>query len=585
MKLKRSFFRIFVLISLCGIFALLANAAAAPKLEVNPASPMWPEGSAASWSCEISDGNSEFYDYRWFIVYKGTVYDACDMENLPDMPWYQYGDPELQFGIGPMENRYYISGISSELNGAEIYCMAENANGTVYSSHARIQVTDAEEPAPPEGLSMPAYYSVKQGESLVLTCTAKAAAGAAGSLHHLWFVSDTGSLSGIVAIDRGAETNATLKVDTSKPGARTYYCGVWTDGGKYENNLSYTGAVTVEVLEDTVSSVHITENPEKLTYKVGEKVDLKGLKLRVEGSPDSYDLSDFSELTVKPETFEEKGKVSVTLTYRGKSAAFEVEVKGREPEKPIIDRQPEGGVIKVGSEKAELSVEAHAEDEGTLRYAWYSSPDGNKANLKPVNYTDNPVLVLPQKEGTFYYCVYIWNCLDGVESEPTISGLIPVTFEAAAEEEEEQERQEEERPAEEFITAGETEDPVELPEENQVPPRKERKSFGVWAIVLFILVVLLAMGAGAFFIVRMVRSEKGEPKLKMAEKAAGKAARHPAEKAGKSAPAGLDETVVIDPNEIKTVSPKDMDETRVISEDLSAEALLEELSDGFSENS
>ncbi len=586
MTMKRFFSSAAALLLLLCLLCVFAFAETAPMLEINPASPIFPEGSTASWSCTVSDGSGDFYDYHWYIVYGGTVYDTWDFDNLASMPWYAFGDPETEFGIGAMENRYFITGIRKGLDGAEIFCTAENSLGKVTSERAVIRVTDSDEPLPPENLGMPAFYSVEQDSELVLTCKATKAPSASGGLHHLWYRSSTGSLRDIQAVNRGSETNATLKVDTSEPGITTYYCGVCTDGGKYENNFSFTGAITVEVLEkEKIQEITALEEPAKLVYKVGEYPDLAGLKLRVITNKGFFDLTDLSEVSAEPAPFDKDGKQTMLVTYEGKTLEIEVEVKALDPVKPVIEVQPKGGDFIIGEGTPKLTVKASVTDEGELTYTWYSCTNGNKASLRPISYAAEDSMTLPQTEGTVFYCVYVWNTLNGLQSEAAVSDLVPVSF-AKAEEEKPEEKPEEPGKAEaasdvpekveEFITAGENGEEA-APEEIQPEPipEKTKKKNGSGALIAILLsVVLLALGGGTALIVLFVKKDKAEKRAE-AERAA--AARRPAP-ASDAKPAArpaaprspdLDETLVLPADAFENKTPAESDEldlTRILQE-------------------
>jgi hypothetical protein len=96
-------------------------------------------------------------------------------------------------------------------------------------------------------INVPASMTVKQGENLDLYCSATSPDGS--KLSYLWYSTSTGKLEDIIAINRGAETNDTLHVDTSTPGIYYYVCGVDTANG----GSAYSSIITVTVLEKTTS--------------------------------------------------------------------------------------------------------------------------------------------------------------------------------------------------------------------------------------------------------------------------------------------------------------------------------------------
>lgn len=93
-----------------------------------------------------------------------------------------------------------------------------------------------------------------------------------------------------------------------------------------EHKYIYAGDLTVyaQWTKAELSSLEITANPSKLAYKVNEKLDTAGLKLKA-----SYNNGEIKEVTEGFEVsydFSSIGKKEITVTYEGKSVKYEVEV-------------------------------------------------------------------------------------------------------------------------------------------------------------------------------------------------------------------------------------------------------------------
>lgn len=115
----------------------------------------------------------------------------------------------------------------------------------LYIESNKIYVTERKGPAPV--ISVPQSMTVNQGDILDLYCSATSPDGS--QLSYLWYSTSTGKLEDIIAVNRGAETNDTLRVDTTYPGTYYYVCGVDTANG----GSAYSSIITVIVLEKTTS--------------------------------------------------------------------------------------------------------------------------------------------------------------------------------------------------------------------------------------------------------------------------------------------------------------------------------------------
>lgn len=498
-----------VLLIVCLIPAAALADSKAPTITENPANITWPEGSTAYWSCLAEDGNPDFYGYHWYIIYNGKTYDACDYDNLQSFPWFQYGSMDIGFGIGAMENSYFISGIQQGLDGAEIYCIAENQYGSVTSAHALISVVDSNTAQPAYNMELPAYISCECGDTVTLTSTACFDGGISGHpLTYTWYQADSTDVRTCIAINRGQETEPTLLLDTSYTGTYYYFCGVFAEDGEHKTNYSYSGAVCVEVMEKEMpDSLEIMQLPKKTTYLPGEYVDLSGLKVRMWTNMGYQDLTNNSIYSVRPECMKEPGKQTVIISYLDMEASFSVEVTG--PETPVIDIQPSGGNFIIGKDTPALSVKAHTNDNGDLKYQWYSCTNGQKSSLKPIAGATSAEYKPNENEGTVYFSVSVRNSLKGTESEEVFSELAIVNFTAAREEPKEQDGEPvpikddtESKPAKEETKKEEKKD--DIAPDDVVPakggPEEPAKKNHVWVYVIAIIIVAGGAGGAIWYI-------------------------------------------------------------------------------------
>ena len=231
---------VLIFILILATFALTPSLAAGNiVITRQPQNGTFPENSVASWSVEAAGDN---LSYHWFIVYKGVTYDT-NKSFAEGHPW-QDGVVGSGYGSNDKGNTFFINGIGSALDGAEIYCIVSNKTGSVTSARAYISVGGSK--SPPE-LKVSASVRVEKGKVLKLYCDAKASDGDEVK-SYLWYETTTGKLKDIVAIGANegySEKDPILVCDTGKAGTRYYVCYVETKlGGK-----AYSSVIPVTVVE------------------------------------------------------------------------------------------------------------------------------------------------------------------------------------------------------------------------------------------------------------------------------------------------------------------------------------------------
>ena len=92
--------------------------------------------------------------------------------------------------------------------------------------------------------------------------------------------------------------------------------------------------------ENTVTDVQLSSKPYKTVYYVGEQFDPKGLRVQV--ITHNYDLSYFVDHTkLSWSGFDSSAPTEeqiITVTYRGFSLSFTVEIKEAEKTNPVLER-------------------------------------------------------------------------------------------------------------------------------------------------------------------------------------------------------------------------------------------------------
>lgn len=179
-------------------------------------------------------------------------------------------------------------------------------------------------PSAPVVNSMPMDVSCYVGDEVRLEMVASAAG--AGSLSYQWFSNPVNSNH-----DGSLMVNGTGNVyipDTSKVCSTYYYCEI----SHTENGLSTTvntTAVCVSVSEPVVTSISVNSMPSKTQYTVGDSVDTNGLLLQVKYAGGASEIIN-SGFGVYPNTLNQAGTQTITISYKGNNCSFDVQVEEAE---------------------------------------------------------------------------------------------------------------------------------------------------------------------------------------------------------------------------------------------------------------
>lgn len=233
--------------------------AAEPVITQHPQSGTWKEGAVAFFSVEVT---GQSLKYNWFLEYNGVTYFLNDADGSE--PWASY--VTSGFGRSPAGDGFFFEGIGKELNGSAIWVEVNDGHFTVESQKAYISVTSADAPS----VTAQENYTVEQADVLDITVNATDPTGK--GMEYLWYSSSVARLENMIAIDRGAHTKKTYRVDTSSVGVTYYVCGVSNSAGSV-----YSPIIRVEVVEKTRSiPVLFTSSSD---FRVGgyAKVDIEAM--------------------------------------------------------------------------------------------------------------------------------------------------------------------------------------------------------------------------------------------------------------------------------------------------------------------
>ena len=346
-----------VLISVLLCLSLMPSAGFADDLPVisnDPQNLRWPEGSDAYYQCKVeNDPGHEKFLYQWYIVYNNVIYNASGYSSSD--PWLSYCDPSKGMGVGGIGNVFYISGIKSGLNGAEIYCIVKTPDNKYFeeSAHAVIMVGDDNMFTPPE-ISVPHMVKCKQDEYVELFCDARPTSGNVSekgdNLYYLWYETSNGKLFDIIAVDRGADDEPIFVPDTSVPGWYYYVCGVEDRADDAHTNQSYSSVITLVVTEkESVTGIGISQLPDKMEYRDGEYIDLTGLEVTVTTNYGYSGHNHFDVVSYSPKVAEyvPGGVVTVTVSFDEGDVSFDIAVikdQSSGTHGGETDGKPDGGV-------------------------------------------------------------------------------------------------------------------------------------------------------------------------------------------------------------------------------------------------
>ena len=275
---------------------------------------------------ESPDGGT--LTYQWYV---------SDTPNMPDIrAIFGAESSTYTFSREQPYVAYYCCGVWNEVGGVK--------SAPIYTRLIRAEFFVPGPAQPVIGSEMPDCY-MPVGDEITLWCDAVSPDG--GEINYQWYVNTKESYENMYPVTAGCES--TLKLDAAKPRVEYYCCAVWNTHGPLEAGPVYTRLIRVEFYDpnpsqggqeaETIIGIAISKMPDKLKYKVGEQLDLNGLKVKISTSTGTKELDDNSKLTVSGSDTSKAGIQSVFISYEGKITSFTIEVTDESAQPPKNDTQ------------------------------------------------------------------------------------------------------------------------------------------------------------------------------------------------------------------------------------------------------
>ncbi|HQM01448.1 MAG TPA: lectin-like protein [Ruminococcus flavefaciens] len=121
-------------------------------------------------------------------------------------------------------------------------------------------------------------------------------------------------------------------------GNAEFYGEIYKSSGKWNDDQNYTGGAEGFICEidKKVKEIKIKNEPDKKEYYLGDTIDLAGMTLDV-----TYDIGESNTISsgfTANADMNVLGTQRVTVTYKGKSAEFEINIKCPKPEISLISK-------------------------------------------------------------------------------------------------------------------------------------------------------------------------------------------------------------------------------------------------------
>lgn len=302
-----------MIVALCAL-PVGASESVLPTIEQQPQNLVYPVGSVAIYSIEVS---GKVDSCTWFLEYGDETYDLSKANG--SQPWEAF----VTGGCGSNKDGntylYFFEGIEEGLAGSHIYAVVKQGTYELTSQKVMIHLGGS---AMPPSIHVPVEVEIELGGELGLLCVAKAPNG--GLLSYTWYETSTGKIHDIVAIERGEAKDPTLYVDTSEAGVRYYVCMVETE----QEGVGYSSVIPVYVLENSAMTIPVLFTKDsKAEVESSMTVDLEAM-----ADSDSGIYEAFIERTAQYQWYKDgaaiAGATQATYTFQEKDAGhtFFVEV-------------------------------------------------------------------------------------------------------------------------------------------------------------------------------------------------------------------------------------------------------------------
>lgn len=314
--------------------------------------------------------------------------------------------------VAPTKNQYFI-GQTIDLAGGKIVATYNNGSKDIVLTDARVSITGFNSSAEATNQVVTVTFGglSKTFTVNIIRKSATEISIATAVSKTEYYVGDNLDLTGAtIEVNYNDNSSDTLALTDSNVSI------VGFDSTTANDNLTVTIKVddatatfTVKIYARSVNSINITSQPTKLTYFVGEDLDLTGLAVKAIYSLHEEEV-DVDDVAVTG--FDSASAVNdqvVTITYAGKTATFKVNIINKSVESIAIKTNPTkvnyyvGDAIDVAGGEIEVSYDDNSTDTIELSHIDVSVTgfDSTTAGEKEV------IVTYKEKTTTFNVMVYV----------------------------------------------------------------------------------------------------------------------------------------------------------------------------------
>ena len=393
------------------------------------------QGKLLKFACNVYAPEGQDYDnieYQWLQTPDGSKDKAVKLEDE------NYSVLVVDTGIPG--TYYYYCQFYILKGSVDYYYESSVAEINVYAPEINVKYSVSD-------LSLDAGQSAQIKANVTVDPS-----GDKGKLSYQWMAGDN-NIPGTYTPVKGA-TSDTLTVTGADKAAKKYYCCLVTneiDGFEFSNNSSEMDIVVVNStgaknpvvymdpkdayanVGDTVTFAVDASNAASYEWymvKPGGTVENPNTPKKLKNGSDGVETgADSSILKIKASA-EINGCVFYCQVYglngkyvSTKNATLTVHLPM--PQQPGIKKHPESVSAYFG-DKVTLSVTASSPDGGEIKYQWYVSDKPDYPLIRAVIGAEDKTFTPDQEDAEKYYCVAVWNVLNGEENGPVYSNFAKV---------------------------------------------------------------------------------------------------------------------------------------------------------------
>ena len=306
-----------------------------PDIEV-PAALTVKQGYVAELSCKASGSGLQ---YTWYETPTGNLYDMTAVGRGAETA--STFRPET----GTVGTRWYICGVQNG-EGGLCYSSVIPVTVTAAAAAAEPQITTKSLPNATAGKAYSCQLSCTDGDAVFSVYYNPGGANQFG---------DTGL---------NLTQYGQLEGTPTKAGTYTFAVCAAGEGGEDYQTLILT-------VEEAEVKIELVKKPDKMSYKVGEEIDLTGLVVKITKADGTTVEAKDGELVkiTAGEKLEEAGKHDVTISYEDVSVTITVKVVNADEEEtePTEETEPEEeGKKKTSKSKKEKKESDEGEGQGNM---------------------------------------------------------------------------------------------------------------------------------------------------------------------------------------------------------------------------